>query len=240
MTENNKIISSYDSKLFKNYKRLIPEGLNKSDSIIYCLRGNNNSNLIILATSNCKLTSYYLNIDTFELLDEIGSYTSWVQKCVLTIDNTLLAVLAEQIIYIYNAKMRFILITKFKPHDYTINNITWTQKLRPLEQQYLITAGKDGTVRFWKAKSINDKIYTNTRNAHEPDVTLGVFQDPSCFHHEAFDDPGHKESVMSVAVSVDDKYVASGGVDYRILLWNLDTAEYLGEYEGFNLFIPNY
>jgi WD40 repeat protein len=227
--------SSFDSKLFRHYSRLIPQGLNNGDSIVYCLRGTR-SNLIILATASCKLTAYYLNVDTFELLDEIAKYNTWVQKCVLTSDNSLLAVMAEQIIHIYHAKMRYILLTKFRPHDHTVNSIIWTSLIRPLEDMHLVTAGKDGTVRFWKGKHILNKKFHDTKSAQEPDRSLGVFQNPNNFHHEAFDDPGHKEAVMSIACDQNDKYLASGGVDYRILLWSIQTGEYLGEYDG--LFPP--
>lgn len=229
--------SAFDSKLFHQYSRLTPLGLNNSESIVYCLRGTH-SNLVILATASCKLTAYYLNVDTFELLDEIAKYNTWVQKCVLTTDNTLLAVMAEQIIHVYNAKMRFILLTKFRPHDYTVNSIIWTSRLRPLEDMHLVTAGKDGTIRFWKAKHILSKSFHDTKSAQEPDRSLGVFQNPNHFHHEAFDDPGHKEAVMSIACDQNDKYLASGGVDYRILLWNVTTGEYLGEYDGSSLSSP--
>jgi WD40 repeat protein len=138
--------SSFDSKLFQSYGRLLPLGLNQSESIVYCLRGTN-SNLVILATASGKLTAYYLNVDTFEILDEIASYSTWVQRCVLTVDNTLLAVLAEQVIYLYHAKMRYVLLTKFRAHDTITNSLIWTQLHRPLDEQHLITAGKDGIVR---------------------------------------------------------------------------------------------
>lgn len=233
--------SSYDSKLFRHYSRLLPLGLNTSESIVYCLRGPN-SNLIILATASCKLTAYYLNVDSFELLDEIAQYKSWVQKCILTNDNTYLAVLAEQVVFVYNAKQRYAFITSFLPHDSTINSILWTARVRPVEEMYLITAGKDATIRFWNGKNILNKKFHRTKGAPapapSPDRSLGVFQNPKDFHHEPFEAPGHKEAVMAIACDPQDKYVVSGGVDYRILLWGIETGDYLGEYDGGSPSLP--
>jgi len=41
--------------------------------------------------------------------------------------------------------------------------------------------------------------------------------------------PGHKDTVVSLAVSADGKVLASGGADSRVLLWDLTTAKPLGQ-----------
>jgi WD40 repeat protein len=140
----------------------------------------------------------------------------------------------EKIIAIYNARKRFVAITRFKPHSHTFNDIAWSKRMATAhEQQLLATCGKDGTIRLWKAKDIMSKKLRNEEEAEEPYMELGVFQDPcKLYNRPNIDGDGHVESVVCVSFDTQDKYIVSGGVDYRLLLWDIQKGRFVHEFEG--------
>jgi WD40 repeat protein len=93
----------------------------------------------------------------------------------------------------------------------------------------LVSAGDDGVIRGWDARS-----------GKPQGRPLG----------------GHEGGVAALALAADDQILASGGVDERVVIWDLDQAAGLGEpatsapglaglrltepYEGLNIFTPTH
>lgn len=195
--------------------------------------------MIIAATSDCKLAAYLVSKDSFELMDPIDKYNGWVIKCELSLDNTFLVVQVEKIIAIYDAKKRFVPLTRFKPHSHTFNDIAWSKCMSTTnEKQMLATCGKDGTIRLWKAKDIISKKLRNEEVAETPYMELGVFQDPTkLYNRPDIDGDGHVESVVCISFDTKDKYLVSGGVDYRLLLWDIQRGRFMHEFHGMSMII---
>ena len=107
----------------------------------------------------------------------------------------------------------------------------------PREEQ-VVTAGADGIVRFWDARSgqllrtIGAHSGSVNAIAFHPDgkrlITVGADSyvriwdvgRGSCLATIS----GHRDSVYAVAVSPDGRRIASGGFDHTIRLWELETG----------------
>ncbi len=227
-------MTSFDSELFKKFKLLNPQGLPSCQAVINCTRAHN-SDVVLIATSDCKLTAFRMKEDTFKKFEDIAKYRSWVVKCEISMDNTYVVVLVEKKICVYNMKKRFVLVTEFRPHMSIFNDISWSKNKSVLpEKQLLATCGKDGTIRVWRAKDLIERKLKDIENDNTPYLQLGVYQDPHAFFRaSALEDPGHLESVVCIAFDKTDEFILSGGVDYRIIMWSiLKGGTYVRDYEG--------
>ena len=215
-------MTSFSNNFFRDFRRISPEGLPKHQAVIHCLRAHN-SDMVIISTTDCKLTAYHVADNSYDLLDEVDKYKGWVVKCELSMDNTFLVVLVEKMVAIYNARKRFVPITKFRPHMFVFNDISWSKCMTKVaDEQLLATCSKDGTIRLWRGRDILSKRLNDLQTAQQPHITLGVFQDPTALYRSAaLEDPGHLESVVCIAFDPTDRFILSGGVDYRIILWNI-------------------
>jgi WD40 repeat protein len=114
----------------------------------------------------------------------------------------------------------------------------------------LATIGDDGTTIIWDAINGNEllrlpgttkpsDLVTEQRIAYSPDGTKLAACDSN---QVKFHDPssgeillslsGHKKDVVSVTFSRDGKYLATGGADYAVRLWNASNGDPLHVLEG--------
>ena len=89
--------------------------------------------------------------------------------------------------------------------------------------KYLFTSGKEGTIIKWDlttGKKLTTKYKIRLDNkgkgkaAPEPDIK------------------GHTDEVLSLALSGDEKLLASAGRDRRVCVWDTETCEWVKAFSG--------
>lgn len=83
--------------------------------------------------------------------------------------------------------------------------------------RWLFTAGKDGSIIKW---DLHTKQKVHTHYKHRPDKG------------KAKDVQGHTDEVWALAVSPDGRYLASGGKDRLVGVWDVETHEWVKGFAG--------
>ena len=89
--------------------------------------------------------------------------------------------------------------------------------------KYLFTSGKEGSIVKWdlstgKKLSTKHKIRPDKKEKGKVALDLDV--------------KGHTDEVLSLALSGDEKLLASAGRDRRVCVWNTETCEWIKTFSG--------
>lgn len=217
---------------YKGYRINTPKFVEYSEaSIVNCSLSHSGLRLAVSFSDNA-LSIWSLEKDVFLKVEDIEKYTVWVQRVVWSPSDTHIAVLVDGFIYVYDMTLRGLEIACFKPHAYFVTNMAWSHRTDPYNE-VIMTCCKDSTIKLWRLADIKNQKYNKTSES-TPFATLGVPQNP--------DNPlriekkvlGHVGSITAIALNPSETEVLSGGVDYTILTWNIDSRKLLSEYRGHN------
>jgi WD40 repeat protein len=217
--------SDYSNVLFKGYKCL-PIDIDLADPVVCCERV---GNTLLLATATFKLIAFNLLIDTCSIVGEIATYNSWVRKCVISLDGALLAVLVDNLVYIYHITKNYAHITTFRPHNTTIITITWSGMLRPEQDQFLVSGSKDDKIHVWRADDIFRKSYHETKNCETPWMRLDC---AAVLPHSVNSNALLGTGVLCIAVDREDKKIATGLMSSLIMMWDITSGKCFEQYRG--------
>jgi formylglycine-generating enzyme required for sulfatase activity len=130
--------------------------------------------------------------------------------------------------------------TVFTEHDNQLNAVAYSPN-----GQYFASASQDNTVKLWDAAT-KDILRTWTDDFDSRDVTFDITSshliwasnDDKIYLASIADRqitmtiPGHGRDVTCVAVSQDGNFIASGAIDYNVILWSATTGERLQLFGG--------
>lgn len=96
--------------------------------------------------------------------------------------------------------------------------------------KYLFTSGKEGHIFKWDLKTGKKlgSIYKLKPSVHPNPKGKGKALAPG-----AEVTKGHTDEVLCLAISGDEKVLASSGRDRRICVWDVETCEWKRTFEGF-------
>ena len=94
--------------------------------------------------------------------------------------------------------------------------------------KYLFTSGKEGSI-----------IVTNLSNRKQAHVFRKIRKEKNAAESKGkgkqkatLDSHGHTDEILALAVSDDGKYLASGGKDRKLVVWDLEKMQWLRNFGG--------
>ncbi len=87
--------------------------------------------------------------------------------------------------------------------------------------KYLFTSGKDGSITKWDLVSAKKLAMFPAQNKIK-----GKGKAP------AIDIRGHTDQVLALALSGDGRYLASGGKDRRLIIWDVESNQLVKGFSG--------
>ena len=97
--------------------------------------------------------------------------------------------------------------------------------------KYLFTAGKEGSIIKWNL-SDGKKLATFYKCRGNNAVMVLKRNKGKGKAHGLPEVNGHTDEVLTLAISSDGKYLASGGKDRRVGVWDVDTGEWVKGFTG--------
>lgn len=89
--------------------------------------------------------------------------------------------------------------------------------------KYLFTSGKEGSIVRWDVPTGKQvSVFHKLRPESSSKVKGKAREGPQ----------GHTDEVLALAVSDDGKYLASGGKDRRLVLWDVEKGEFIRDFTG--------
>ncbi|KIO16563.1 hypothetical protein M407DRAFT_33785 [Tulasnella calospora MUT 4182] len=88
----------------------------------------------------------------------------------------------------------------------------------------LFSASKDGNIIKWDLIT-GKRIYTHFRKKRPPPDAKGKGKEPVVIE-------GHTDEVLALAMSSDGKYLASGGKDRKVVIWDAQQFKWLKSFAG--------
>ena len=100
--------------------------------------------------------------------------------------------------------------------------------------KYLFTSGKEGSIVKWDlstGKKITTKSKIRPPNGDKKKGKGKAFSSSSSSKQDVVVE-GHTDEVLSLAVSGDEKWLASAGRDRRVCVWDTETCEWVKAFSG--------
>lgn len=90
------------------------------------------------------------------------------------------------------------------------------------DARWLYTSGKEGSIIKW---DLNSGRQVHTFHKSRPDKGKGKSRDTGELQ-------GHSDEIWALAISPDGKYLASGGKDKRVGVWDVEKNEWMKGFGG--------
>jgi ribosomal RNA-processing protein 9 len=110
------------------------------------------------------------------------------------------------------------------------HRLSVTSAIASEDGKYLFTSGKEGSIIKWDLPSGRKVATFHKLKPDDPDVTKGKGKGKSKASGE--DMKGHTDEVLALALSSDGKYLASGGKDRKVGIWDVEKGEWVKGFMG--------
>ena len=105
------------------------------------------------------------------------------------------------------------------------HRLSVTSAVASEDGKYLFTSGKEGSIIKWDLL-IGKKVTTFKKlRPNKPDVRNGKGKGKST--SLSGDVNGHTDEILALALSSDGKYLASGGRDKKVGVWDVEKGEWV-------------
>ena len=94
--------------------------------------------------------------------------------------------------------------------------------------KFLFTAGKEGVIIMTDLSS-GKQVNAFRKIRLDGGTTEGKGKGKQ---KASLDSPGHTDEILALAVSDDGKYLASGGKDRKLVVWDLEKSQWLRNFGG--------
>ncbi|KAH7908232.1 WD40 repeat-like protein [Hygrophoropsis aurantiaca] len=112
------------------------------------------------------------------------------------------------------------------------HRLSTTAAVASPDARWLFSAGKEGSIIKW---DLHTGRRIETFHKHRSDTSdaprQGKFKGKAKFNHGG-DIQGHTDSVLALAMSPDGRYLASGGQDRRVGVWEVERGSWVGGFGG--------
>lgn len=111
-------------------------------------------------------------------------------------------------------------VLRTRGHRFSVTSATASESGR-----FLFTAGKEGSIIKWDLSSGKKVSTFHKQRPSHLDKGKGKAQPDD-------EVKGHTDEVLALALSSDGKYLASGGKDRRVCVWDADKSEWIKSFKG--------
>ena len=205
--------------------------------VVFAVAFSNDGKRLAAGSADNKLR--LVNIESGEVTHELGSHSDWVNSVAWnTDDSRLVTASRDKTVKVFNAQTGARIVSYLGHQNYV------RDALFHENGKEIFSIGDDQKMHHWKIegpKKVNDS--SSNRGTAMAIARLGTEvlvagddRSVRAFNINIKDESrkwdGHKEAVLSVAVSVATRQAASGAYDGEVVLWNIDDGKIIRRFHA--------